>query len=324
MEDLYKLLGIRGAPSTAYHPQTDGLNEHSHQETKQFLAAFVNYHQDDWSDWLDIAEFTQNDHTHNATKQTPFFLNYGRHPWKGVESGYQSNCPDAGSLHSRMKEIHLEAIAANTLAKETMKRFYDRTKGESIDYQIGSQVWLEGKNITPLRPTKKFTDKRYGPFKVLEKIGQSAYKLKLPATWRQIHPVFNEVLLSPYIEPIFKGQKKPPPPPEIEVEGHPEYEVEEILNVQKRGRGLRYLVHWKGYTHEEDTWESRSNITHANEAIEDFYRKNPKALRLHFFNVESSMSSDRETDNGCPFYKCYDNTSEMTINYSDVGQWVAL
>jgi len=159
---------------------------------------------------------------------------------------------------------------------------------------------------------------------VLEKIGRSAYKLELPATWRQIHPVFNEVLLSPYIEPIFKGQKKPPPPPEIEVEGHPEYEVEEILNVQKRGRGLRYLVHWKGYTHEEDTWESRSNITHANEAIEDFYRKNPKALRLRFFNVESSMSSDRETDNGCPFYKCYDNTSEMTINYSDVGQWVAL
>jgi len=100
MEDLYKLLGIRGAPSTAYHPQTDGLNERSHQETEQFLAAFVNYHQDDWSDWLDIAEFTQNDHTHNATKQTPFFLNYGRHPWKGVESGYQSNCPDAGSLHS--------------------------------------------------------------------------------------------------------------------------------------------------------------------------------------------------------------------------------
>ena len=111
------------------------------------------------------------------------------------------------------------------------------------------------------------------------------------------------MLLSPYIEPIFKGQKKPPPPLEIEVEGHPEYEVEEILNVQKRGQGLQYLVHWKGYTLEEDTWESRSNITHANKAIEDFYGKNPKALRLCFFNVESSMSLDRETDNGCPSYK---------------------
>ena len=171
MEDLYKLLGICGAPSTAYHPQTNGLNERSHQETEQFLTVFVNYHQDDWSDWLDIAEFTQNNHIHSSTKQTPFFLNYGRHPWKGIETGSQSNCPDAETLHSKMKEIHLEAIAANNLAKETMKRFYDRTKGNSIDYQIGSKVWLEGINITPLRPTKKFADKRYGPFKVLEKIG---------------------------------------------------------------------------------------------------------------------------------------------------------
>ena len=71
MQALYKLLGIKGAPSTAYHPQTDGMNEQSHQETKQYLAAFTNYHQDDWSDWLDIAEFVQNDHEHTATKQTP-------------------------------------------------------------------------------------------------------------------------------------------------------------------------------------------------------------------------------------------------------------
>ena len=150
MEDLYKLLGIRGAPSTAYHPQTDGLNERSHQETEQFLAAFVNYHQDDWSDWLDIAEFTQNDHIHNSTKQTPFFLNYGRHPWKGIETNTQSNNPDVETLHLKMKEIHLEAIAANSLTKEMMKRFYDRTKGKSIKYQIGNKVWLKGKNITPL------------------------------------------------------------------------------------------------------------------------------------------------------------------------------
>src|SRR5882757_6032217 len=50
MQALYKLLGIKGAPSTAYHPQTDGMNERSHQETEQYLAAFTNYHQDDWSD----------------------------------------------------------------------------------------------------------------------------------------------------------------------------------------------------------------------------------------------------------------------------------
>src|SRR5882757_5471373 len=139
--------------------------------------------------------------------------------------------PQALNLYDRMKEIHSEAIAANKMAKETMKRFYDRTKGKSIDYTKGDKVWLEGKNLKPLCPTKKFTDKCYGPFKILEKIGKSSYKLEILKTWKQIHPVFNEVLLSPYHEPVFKGQQRPPPPPPVEIEGHLEYEVEEILNV---------------------------------------------------------------------------------------------
>src|SRR5882757_9575956 len=132
-----------------------------------------------------------------------------------------------------MKEIHSKAIAANKLAKETMKQFYDRTKGKSLDYTIGEKVWLEGKNLKPLCPTKKFTNKCYGPFEILGKIGKSSYKLDILKTWKQIHLVFNEVLLSPYHKPAFKGQQRPPPPPPVKIKGHPEYEVEEILNVRK-------------------------------------------------------------------------------------------
>jgi len=58
--------------------------------------------------------------------------------------------PQALDLYTQMKEIHSEAIAANKMAKETMKWFYDRTKGKSLDYTIGGKVWLEGKNLKPL------------------------------------------------------------------------------------------------------------------------------------------------------------------------------
>src|SRR5882757_1103447 len=58
--------------------------------------------------------------------------------------------PQALDLYTQMKEIHSEAIAANKMAKETMKWFYDRTKGKSIDYIIGEKVWLEGKNLKTL------------------------------------------------------------------------------------------------------------------------------------------------------------------------------
>jgi hypothetical protein len=69
----------------------------------------VGYHQDDWYDWLDIAEFVQNDHVHSATHQTPFFLTYGRHPWKGQQTGHVSISPDAENFHQKMLEIHSEA-----------------------------------------------------------------------------------------------------------------------------------------------------------------------------------------------------------------------
>ena len=46
--------------STAYHPQTDGQVEHLHQETETFLCHYVNHLQDDWEDWLAVAEYQYN------------------------------------------------------------------------------------------------------------------------------------------------------------------------------------------------------------------------------------------------------------------------
>ena len=92
--------------------------------------------------------------------------------------------------------------------------------------------------------------------------------------------MFNEVLLHPYHPPTFPNQQQPPPPPVVNVEGHPEYEVEEVLGVQKFRRTLKYLIKWKGYSHEENTWEPKKNLNNAEEAIADYYKKHPDSLRL--------------------------------------------
>ena len=55
--ELYQLLGIKLASSTAWHPQTDGQMEHVNQELDQYLQLFVNEQQDDWYDLLPMAEF---------------------------------------------------------------------------------------------------------------------------------------------------------------------------------------------------------------------------------------------------------------------------
>ena len=61
MKELYETLGIKGNPSTAYHPQTDGQTERVNQLVKGFLTMFINDKQDDWSNWLVVAQFCHND-----------------------------------------------------------------------------------------------------------------------------------------------------------------------------------------------------------------------------------------------------------------------
>lgn len=87
-----------------------------------------------------------------------------------------------------------------------MKEKWDIRKRELVNYNEGDKVWLEAINISTDRPNKNLDNKRYGPFEIVKKVGNSAYKLKLPKAWK-IHPVFNEVLLTPYYMQEFPNQK---------------------------------------------------------------------------------------------------------------------
>jgi len=83
--ELYRLLGIKLASSTAWHPQTDGQTERVNQELDQYLRLFVNERQDDWYDLLPLAEFQHNNHIHSATQHPSFLLDTGRLPRIGFE-----------------------------------------------------------------------------------------------------------------------------------------------------------------------------------------------------------------------------------------------
>jgi hypothetical protein len=51
-----------------------------------------------------MAEFQYNDKTHSATGQTPFFLNYRIHPWKGNLTAEMTN-PSTNGLIKDLEEI---------------------------------------------------------------------------------------------------------------------------------------------------------------------------------------------------------------------------
>ena len=170
-----------------------------------------------------------------------------------------------------------------------MKQQFDKHRSESRDYQPGDLVWLEGTNIKTQRPAKKLDHLQHGPFVIIEKVGQAAYKLKLPQTptWHRKHDVFNEKLLKPFIKPSFDIQPNDPPAPADLVEEEEEYEVKAILDSRKKGRYIEYLVKWKGYSDAENSWEPRGNVRHAEEEVENFHKQypnkpNPTSSNYHF------------------------------------------
>jgi len=106
-----------------------------------------------------------------------------------------------------------------------------------------------------------------GLYEIEEVVSSNVVKLKLPSLMR-IHPVVNVSQIVWYKEQV-KGQKKEEGKL-VEVEGVEEWEVEKILN-KKKMRGVeKYLIRWKGFTAEGDTWERRENLKNMEELIEEF------------------------------------------------------
>ena len=90
--------------------------------------------------------------------------------------------------------------------------------------------------------------------------------------------MFHIDLLTPYHEMDIHGANFTQPPPDL-VDGEEEYEVEEILDSRKHGRGhkVQYLVKWKGYPSSDNQWVNWDDM-HAEEALAKFRRRKPEAI----------------------------------------------
>jgi len=282
IRELNNLLGIQMKLSTAYHPQTDGQMERINQELEQYLRVFINHRQKQWPDWLRIAEFTYNNKIHAATKILPFKANYGQDPRMGFEGRRKGKYKVAGRFVERMKKIQKEAKAALGKVQEEMKKFANRRRREEEEYKVGDLVLLSTKDLKwqiKERRTEKLIEHFVGPYKVKGIVSSNAIELALPKSIK-IHPIVNVSRVQLY-KPQIEGQKKILPK-QVIIEGKKEFKVEKILNKRTVRGKEKFLVRWKGYTVEEDTWENRENLENMKELVEEFeriYREEVEELR---------------------------------------------
>jgi len=268
--------------------------ERINQELDQYLRLFVNKRQDDWYNLLPLAEFQHNNHVHSATQHPPFLLDTGRLSHMGFEPRQNpSGLETVNKFTERMRTAIKEAKFAIRKAQDNMKRYYDCRRTPALVFNPGDKVYLNASDIQTTCPSQKLSHRRLSPFVVEQRIRSIAYRLKLPHWMKQLHSVFNVVKLTLAPDDPIPGRKLTDHPLPIIIDGEPEWEVEEILNSRWYWRRFQYLVKWKGYSYEHNSWESTSKVSMPELTVE-FHRKHPGALRhircMEFDNIFHSES----------------------------------
>lgn len=263
--EIMRLLGTKLLLSTAYHPQTDGQTERMNQVLQEMLRHWVNPQQNNWDTLLATAEFAINNSFSEAVRNTPFRLNYGHDPLTPLSIAAETHVPCAQDFAEHMRKCLSDAKTALIVAQDRQKQAYDAGRRPQT-FQVGQDVLLRTINLNwKTAVAQKLMPKYVGPFRVVERVGELAYKLQLPPSMR-VHPVFHTCLLKPWK----RSDRHQPPPLPIPVAGEPEYEVEHVLAHRGAGARRSYLVRWRGYDAEHDTWEPVSHLKHAAAKIAEY------------------------------------------------------
>jgi hypothetical protein len=212
-----------------------------------------------------MAQFTYNDSKHSTTKTTPSEALFGlrldlRANVERINAKMPIEVLERAKKLNEMRSILRENIEH---AKAAMKKYADK-KRTARTYAIGDRVMLRTKNIATTRPSRKLDNRQLGPFKIIDIVGSNAYTLKLPPTYRQIHPTFHVSLLEPFSDP--QGKHANPPGPE----DNGEWEVEKILQERIYNGKHTYLVKWKGWSVADATWEPEDALHNAPKVLETF------------------------------------------------------
>ena len=219
-----------------------------------------------------MAEFIHNIRPHSTTGKSPFQLIMGYQPQALPDITNKTDLPAVEKRLNELVKARDEAQAAHELARQLMK---NRIRGKTTTFEVGDKVWLEARNLRRNVVDPKFAPKREGPFKIKKVLSTLSYQLELPKSWK-IHPTFHISLLSPFKETETHGPNYIQPPPEL-VNGEEEYEVECILKHRGRPKQHSYLVRWKGYGADEDSWIPEKDLRNSSEILSE-YKKRAKLL----------------------------------------------
>jgi len=261
-----------------YHSQIDDQSERVNQNIKRYLRFFCSYMQNDWSKWLLMIEFIDNNILFSVIFLTLFFMNKSFHSHMSFNSDiieYESTrerlqIDRVKNISEQMNKTLIFAREALIKTREQMMNQANKHR-KKINYKIESRVFLNERNIVTAKLFKKLNDKMLNSFQIIDFV-DSFYKLKLLKTMR-IHDVFHSELLRLAVNDSLSDQKNEFSR-SIVINDEDEWEIDDILNFQQYRRRLQYRVKWKSYDNDLNWYNADDDeFMNAQEMINDFHIK---------------------------------------------------
>ncbi|WVZ94013.1 hypothetical protein U9M48_039957 [Paspalum notatum var. saurae] len=243
-EQLHNSLDTKLRFSTSYHPQTDGQTERTNQVLEDMLRACVIQYGTSWDKCLSYAEFSYNNSYQDSLKKSLF------------EALYE----DA--------EQQLRVVQENLKIAQSRQKSYADNRRRELNFKVDDFVYLK---VSPMRGVRRFNMKgklapRYiGPFKVLEKKGEVAYRLELPPSLLGVYDVFHVSQL----KKCLRVPEEQAPLEDLNVQEdltyteHPVKILETSERITRNKRIKMCRVQWSYHTEKEATWEREDEMREA-------------------------------------------------------------
>jgi hypothetical protein len=277
---LGKALDMKLHFTSGYHPEGDGQTERTNQTLEQYLWAYCNYQQDNWSELLPLAEFAYNNAPSATTGISPFYTNKGYHLNLSVHPERDLTSARAHEYTVDLDELHTELQTQIAAAQEHYQCSADARHSPALDFKVGDYAFIKAAFFRTTQPSRKLSEKNLGPFKIIGQVGTHSFTLRILDSMCTVHLVFHVSMLEPATPNTIPGRTQPPPAPVV-IDGEPEFEIADILDskVDNRRRlcKLLYLVRWSGYegTDEETSWVLATELGNASEVVANFHTSYP-------------------------------------------------
>ncbi|WVZ52809.1 hypothetical protein U9M48_003831 [Paspalum notatum var. saurae] len=220
-----------------------------------------------WDKCLPYAEFSYNNSYQASLKKSPFEALYGkrcRTPLFWNQTG-EKRVFEPDIIRDAEQQLR---ISCSVRAREVMPM----SAGRDLSFKVDDHVYLK---VSPMRGIRRFNMKgklapRYiGPFKILEKKGEVAYRLELPPGLSCVHDVFHVSQL----KKCLRVPEEQAPLERLEVQEdltYTEHPVK-ILDTSERNTRNKKIkmcrVQWSHHTEAEATWEREDELKAAYPAL---------------------------------------------------------